>query len=139
MAHITFEKLSEHSASVKGESKLIWRVRVTGSIDEYYVLAQNVHKKLGGGYWTDSKYLIALNKVVIAEAFEAKGYEQRLPSSYYDIICGQCGIINSLNIDNIQNLQGAHYCKSCRSTIALVIGNRVNLKNGSKVESITTK
>jgi len=139
MAHITFEKLSEHSANIKGENKLIWKVRITGSIDEYYVLAQNVHKKLGGGYWTDSKYLIALNKVIIAQAFEAKGYEQRLPTSYQDITCGQCGIVNSLNIDNIYQLQGTHYCKSCKSTIALVIGNRINLKNGSKAGNVTTK
>lgn len=139
MATVTFEKLTEHTANIKGTNVVVWRVRLVGTIDEYYVRADKAHSKLGGGYWTDTRYLIALNKVQIANAFETKGYEPHMPANYQEIICGQCGITNSLNIDTIHQNQGAHYCKSCKSTIAVVTKNNIQLKNGSKGGNVVKK
>jgi hypothetical protein len=143
MATVLFEKLSEHTASMKGANVVVWRIRITGSIDEYFIRADKAHSKLGGGYWADTKNLISLDKVTIPEAFSAKGYEPRMPSNYQDITCGQCGTVNSLNIDNIQKkeMQGAHNCKNkrCNSTLCIVNGIHITLKNGSKAGSVTYK
>lgn len=143
MAIVAFNKLSQHDAVIKGINTIVWRVRITGSVDEYFVRADRAHSKLGGGYWTDTKHLIALDKVTVPEAFQAKEYDRPLPSRHQDIICGQCGTINTLNIDMVlkENMQGTHACnnKRCNVTICIIVGNRINLKNGSKAGNTTLK
>lgn len=131
MGKVDFEKVSDHNAVVKGKNTIIWRIRITGSVDECYIPAEKIHSKLGGGYWADTKHFIPLTSVKVAQPFE-RGYEAPVPAVYLDIACGQCGIVNSINQETLSRNQGAHFCKSCRSTIAVVIRTEVHLKNGSK-------
>ena len=138
MGKVDFEKISDHTAVIKDKPAVIWRIRVTGTIDEYYILADKVHAKLGGGYWADTKYLIARDKIRVSEAFENKVSPQT-PSAYQQVICGQCNHVNNLNLDTLQYDQGSHYCKRCQATIALVIGKRINLKNGSTAGNVVTR
>ncbi len=138
MAIVDIEKISEHTAQIKGRNTVVWRIQIDGSIDEYYVEAKHVHSKLGGGYWIDTKHTIPLANVNVPEPFTTQ-YQAPQYGSFVNIRCGHCGIITQLNMDTLAQNQGAHYCKNCRDTIAIVIGLRINLRNGSKDESIITR
>ena len=138
MAIVTFEKLSDHNAVIKEVNRVIWRIRIIGTIDEYYIRADQAHSKLGGGYWAEIKHLIPLTKVTVPEAFVASKDIPRMPTSYANIKCGHCGIINLLNLDDIHKAQGSHWCKQCKSTVCVVTGKQLVLKNGSQIHHITT-
>lgn len=138
MAHIEFEKLSEHSAEIRGTPKVLWRIRELGSLNEFYLPAEKAHKKLGpqGSYWCDSRYLIDVDKVHIAEPFSSSLAPQPV-QTYQQLQCGHCGQVNSVNID--RPMQGAHYCKRCNGTICVITGTQLVLKNGTKAGQTETR
>lgn len=139
MPAVYFEKISEHNTVIGQENTIIWLVETIerGSVQggkEYYVKASKVHKTLDGRLWTDSRNLIHPDKVFRSDRIPQGGKEtprvQQEPVLHQQITCGHCNRVNLVNID--RPVQGSHQCVSCRSTICIIAGNHLQLKNGSK-------
>lgn len=133
MAHLNFIRLSEHTAVIKGESTVVWKILLEDA-STVFLQARHAHTKLGGNYWTDSKHIIPRERIQLANTtFEPVGevpVSDVEPTLYQQIECGQCERISLINITKIT--EGTHYCNGCRGTIVLAVGTRLNLKNGSK-------
>lgn len=139
MAIVYFEKVSEHFSEDRGVKTIIWRVNTLESEGvqgdkEYYIKASKIHKSLRGQFWANSRDLIAPDKVFLSDRIPTSGKEAKRvskePGLYQQIECGGCGRINLVSLDKLP--QGACYCTACKITICIIIGTRINCKNGSK-------
>lgn len=136
MPAVYFNKISEHTAEINNAPAILWKVStIAGQHIQankiYYVRANHVHATLGREYWCDSRKLISTDKVVLPdERIPDKKPMQQQPNLFQQIQCGQCNRVNIVNIDTL--VQGAHNCTQCRSTICIIIGKNITLKNASK-------
>jgi hypothetical protein len=140
MPQVYFTKVSEHTAEISGASTQIWRIRTIASEGVqggkvFFVKASKVHLTLDKEYWTDSRYLIAENKVRLPQTIDVSEREEPVsqpndPSVFQQIECGTCERVNLVSIDPA--VQGSHQCSQCRGTICIITGKQLVLKNGAK-------
>lgn len=139
MPQIFFNKLSEHTAEIKDENVVLWRVSTLSSDSIqagkiFYVRASKVHLTLDKIYWTDSRYLIHPDKVRLPKTINIDERKQPMsypgdPSLFQQIECGTCKRVSLVSIDPA--VQGAHQCVNCKGTICIIAGKQMQLKNGA--------
>lgn len=139
MPQVYFQKVSEHTAEINGIPTQLWRIRTIASEGVqsgkvFFVKAAKVHLTLDKRYWTDSKFLIAEEKVRLPRTVDVNEREEPMsypgdPSVFQQIECGTCQRVNLVSIDPA--VQGRHACSQCQGTICIITGKQLVLKNGS--------
>lgn len=136
MPAVYFYKIDEVPATIRGVETSVWHIRLEENGEEYYIRADKVKSTLQRGrYWSDQKHLIEIRATQKSEfgSFKQKGSEMKPidePNVYQQVSCGHCGQVNLVQIDPI--VQGAHSCVKCKSTICIISGKQMQLKNGAK-------